>query len=154
MKTYGYKKGYYAVSILGPNIMIAALLLYAIFDRLAGNNSWIDQLAILMGPLLLFSGLVVANQPRQITDDGETLTFYGFFQKHEYKWSEINYVRIRKFSMTDKIFIRIGRERVLKGRYWLDMSSLSGSQELLEKLIPLDPQYERYNVPRKRVKKK
>jgi hypothetical protein len=91
------------------------------------------------------------NQPRRITDDGEIVTFYGLFQKHEYRWDEINYLRIRRFIMSDRVYVRIGKERVMGGRYWLDTDSLPGSGNLLEKMIPYDTQYEINNKRKKRI---
>lgn len=152
MKEYRYDTGYYLVSVLGPNIMMACLLVWAIYSRVQGENGLLQQLVITIVPLLLISSLVAMNQPRLITDDGETLTFYGFFQKHEYKWSEVQNLRIRRFIMTDKVLVRIGKDRLLAGRYWLDIDSLRGSGELLDKMIPYDPLYERYN--RKKMNKK
>ena len=114
----------------------------------------VDQLIITVVPLLLFCSLLAMNQPRLITDDGEKITFYGCFQKHEYKWSEINFLRIRKFIMTDRIFVRIGKDRVMGGRYWLDTDSLPGFGELLEKMIPYDPCYEMNNIGKTKRKKK
>ncbi|MBR0600594.1 hypothetical protein [Sinanaerobacter chloroacetimidivorans] len=154
MKDYSYRTGYYLVSILGPNIMMIGVLLWGIYDRLSGNNSLIHQFIITVIPLLLLSSFVAMNQPRRITDDGDNITFYGFFQKHAYKWSEIEFLRIRRFIMTDRVLVRIGKERVLGGRYWLDTDSLQGSRELLEKMIPYDPLYELNNKAKAKRKKK
>jgi hypothetical protein len=145
MKEYRYDTGYYLVSVLGPNILMTCLLIWAVYCQIQGESSLLQKLVITIVPFLLFSSLLAMNQPRLITDDDETLTFYGFFQKHEYKWSEIETIRIRNFIMTDKVLVRIGKDRLLGGRYWLDTDSLRGCRELLDKMIPYDPLYERYN---------
>ncbi len=145
MKEYSYQRGYYLVSILGPNIMMAGVLAWAAYERLQGNAGMINQLILVAVPILLLSSLVAMNQPKRITDDGETIIFHGFFQKHDYHWSEITFLRIRRFIMTDRVYIRIGNDRFWRGRYWLDTDSLSSSGELLEKLIPYDSQYDLNN---------
>lgn len=145
MREYRYDTGYYLVSVLGPNIMMVCVLVWAVYSLVQGENGPLQQLAVTIVPLLLISSLVAMNQPRLITDDGETLTFYGFFQKHEYKWSEIETIRIRSFILTDKVLVRIGKERLLSGRYWLDTDSLREARELMDKMIPYDPHFERYN---------
>ncbi|HWQ80182.1 MAG TPA: hypothetical protein VN381_15250 [Anaerovoracaceae bacterium] len=152
MKEYRYRIGYYLVSVLGPNIMMVCLLVWAVYGRVQGESGLLQQIVLTVVPLLLISSLIAMSQPRLITDDGETLTFYGFFQKHAYKWSEIRNLRIRRFIMSDKVLVRIGKDRLLAGRYWLDTDSLEGCSELLDKMIPYDPQYERYN--RGKMKKK
>ncbi len=153
MKEYNYPTGYYLVSILGPNILMVGVLIWGIYDRLSGDKSLLNQFVITFVPLLLLSSLAAMNQPHRITDDDEKITLYGFFQKHKYTWAEIEFLRIRRFIMTDRVLVRIGKERVLGGRYWLDTDSLQGSSELLEKMIPFDPQYEMNNKGKTKRKK-
>lgn len=151
---YTYRKGYFVLSIVGPIVMLAGILLWAIFDRMAGNHNIISQMAITVVPVLLFSSLIAMNHPIKIVDDGKKLTFYGFYQQHEYNWSEIDYLRIRKFMMSDRIFLRIGKERVMGGRYWIDVDSMQGASELFKKMIPYDSQYELNNISKMKASKK
>lgn len=46
----------------------------------------------------------------------------------------MNYLRVREFMLTDRVLLRIGEPRLLAGRYWLNVDSLSGGRQLLEKL--------------------
>jgi hypothetical protein len=152
MKVYRYDFGYYLVSVLGPDILMICLFIWAVYSSAHGEGGIIQQFLLIVMPILLISSLIAMNQPHLITDDGEILTFYGFFQRHEYKWSEIQFLRIRRFIMSDKVLVRIGKERLLGGRYWIDTGSLQGSGELLDKMIPYDPQYERNNKGKVRKK--
>lgn len=153
MKVYSYKMGYFLISVLGPNILMIAVLIWGINDRLQGNSSLLNQFIIMVIPFLLINALGASNHPYRVTDDGEKLIFHGFLLKHSYFWSDITFLRIRRFLMTDRILIRIGKQGLLRGRYWIDVDSLLGSDELIDKMIPYDRNYEQNNKGKTKRKK-
>lgn len=133
-KTYRYPFHVYLVSNLGPNILLIGLLIWGIVNRIQHPENWIPKLIIVVVPLLLFSAFVSLNQPSKITDDGKTITFYGYGRTHTYTWKKLNFLKIKKFMMSDKVLVRISEKNKSRGRYWLSLGSLENSKELLDKL--------------------
>jgi hypothetical protein len=81
-------------------------------------------------PLLLISSLVGINNPSSITLTPESIVFEGFWRKHEYRWQDVEELTLKDYGYVGKAFIRIGKYRLLGGRYWVS-SNLEGYKELL-----------------------
>lgn len=86
MKEYKYKFSIFLVSSLGPVILMIGLMLWGIIGTIKDPSNNLYRLASWVTPILLVSSLVALNQPDRITDDGETITFYGFGRQHAYGW--------------------------------------------------------------------
>ncbi len=63
-----------------------------------------------------------------VTD--ESIIFTGFGRSHQYKWEEVEEYTLKDYGYVGKSFIKIGKYRLLGGRYWVS-SKLEGYRELL-----------------------
>ena len=134
MREYKYKFLHFFVASLGPLLLMSGLLLWAIYGKIIQPNDEVYTLVILIVPILLLSTLGALNQPNKITDDDITITFYGFGRKHAYKWTDIQYLKVKEFIFTDKVYLRVGRQGLLSGRYWFNVNSLSNGNKFMEKM--------------------
>lgn len=134
MKTYSYKSERYFFSLLAPVVLIFTILCYSIYMWFQSPRDSIYGMIITVLPLLLIMELWAINQPSKITDDGKYITFYAFGRSHRYKWDEIESLKLTTFPFNDRIYIRIGDNKALKGRYWINLNSMKDSRELVEKM--------------------
>lgn len=107
------------------------LFIWAMYGVVIEGPSGIYQLILAVMPLMLLSSLIGLNNPSSITVTPESIVFEGFWKKHEYRWIDVEELTLKDYGYVGKSFIRIGKYRLLGGRYWVS-SNLQGYKELLE----------------------
>ena len=133
MKVYKYDPTRYMMGVIIPTYFAAGVLVYALIQAIIGNNTgWFVLISIFCASYVL-DNLIADTRPKEISDDGEYLCLRGFGKEHVFKWDEIKKLRIRQYTFTKKIYIRIGETTIVKGRYWLDLSIYSSGDEILQK---------------------
>jgi hypothetical protein len=133
-KVYKYRTMKYLLSSIGPVLMMLFFLVLGIIGMRNDPNNGLYQALVIVLPVLLLFEIFALNQPGKITDDGEKISFYAYGRSHHFKWSELTYLKIKRFPLTSKVHLRIGRNNFLKGRYWFFPKELTNGQELMGKL--------------------
>lgn len=133
MKTYKYNSLRYFLAVTAQIILLIFILIWGVVGILGDNPQKIHTLVVIAIPVLLLTTIGAISQPDKVTDDGGTITFFGFGRKHEYYWHELNFLRVREFPFTDRVYIRVGKGKLFSGRYWLDILQFENGGELLEK---------------------
>jgi hypothetical protein len=134
VKVYKYRPLKYFSSSIGPVMIIVFLLLLGIIGKMKDPSNGLYEALVIVLPVLLLFEIFALNQPAKITDDGEQISFYAYGRAHHFKWADLTYLKIKRFPLTSKVHLRIGRNNVLKGRYWFFPKELSNGQELMDKL--------------------
>jgi hypothetical protein len=130
MKHYRYSTLVLWLSIIFPVVLMIGLFIWAVHGVIMNGPLGIYQLILAAMPLLLISSLVGINNPSSITLTPESIVFEGFWRKHEYRWQDVEELTLKDYGYVGKAFIRIGKYRLLGGRYWVS-SNLEGYKELL-----------------------
>jgi hypothetical protein len=67
----------------------------------------------------------------EVTPEGVAFSRYG--RTHAFAWREVQRVRVRRFVVKDRVFVRLSPSPPWRGRYWL-RDSLSGYDALVKDL--------------------
>jgi hypothetical protein len=134
MKEYKYSRSTFVISSLGSLILMIGVMLWGLMGLIGDPHNYLYQLASYITPILLISTLISISNPDRITDDDETITFYGYGRAHSYKWNDLKNLRVKEFMITDRVLLRVGEQRILGGRYWINVDSLENGRQLLVKL--------------------
>ncbi|TRZ38109.1 hypothetical protein CEQ21_22110 [Niallia circulans] len=130
MKQYRYTSSVLFLSIILPVLIMMGLFIWAIVQVLNGGLVGIHPLLLIAMPVLFITSVIGINNPSSITLTTESIIFEGFWSRHEYKWEDVKELTLKDYGYVGKAFIKIGRFRLLGGRYWVS-SKLEGYKELL-----------------------
>ncbi|MBO4919457.1 MAG: hypothetical protein J5365_04805, partial [Erysipelotrichaceae bacterium] len=78
--------------------------------------------------------------PQEIVIDDRAITFRGCGKEHTYLWKEIYSFRVKEFVTARKIFLRINKADMNKGRYWINCMYFNDTDELY--MFLRDKEYE------------
>ncbi|MGE8203740.1 hypothetical protein ACQKP0_04185 [Heyndrickxia sp. NPDC080065] len=130
MKKYYYSRQIFFASIIFPVFLMIGLFMWSIYGIWVKGMSPLYQLILITMPILLLFTLIGINNPSSIILTSDSIIFKGFGRQHQYFWSEVKEIHIKDYGYVGKSFIRIGRYRLLGGRYWIS-NKLHGYKELL-----------------------
>jgi len=134
VRVYKYTTSKYLFASLGPVILMTVILAGAIVNFIQNPDNLFYQYIIILVSVVLFFEVVGLNNPAKITDDGEKIRFHGFGRAHEFRWADLDYLNVRRFPLTSKVLLRIGRNNFMRGRYWFFPKEMSNGDELMQKL--------------------
>lgn len=83
---------------------------------------------------------VSISNPQDVTVTKDSITISGCGQVHTFLWKDIKSFRCKEFYSAKKIFLRINKTSLTKGRYWIACAQFNDSDELFNFL--LDKEYE------------
>mgnify|MGYP006888180136 CR=1 FL=1 len=138
LKIYKYNSLRYFLAVTAQIILLICILIWGILGILGNEPQNIHKLVVIVIPVLLITTIGSISQPDKVTDDDETITFFGFGRKHKYYWHDINFLRVREFPFTDRVYVRVGKGKLFSGRYWLDILQFENGKELLEKFKEIE----------------
>jgi hypothetical protein len=145
---YEYPHKHYFVSVIGPFLLLAVLLLISVARSLQGTATLLDELALIVVPVVLVVNVLGVSQPRKILDSDHSIVFEGLARRHEFAWRDVAVVKLKEFAFTDRIYLRVSRFSPLGGRYWFDANKYENFEELRQKLrrkeVELHPERARY----------
>ncbi len=133
MSTYSYSKTARNMTLIVPVLLMSALFIWAIYELFSGNDQAIYKLIVYTMPFLLLSSFIGLHNPSAVVVTKESITFSGFGRSHVYTWEEAGSIRIRKYNYVGKTLIRLGKPKVLGGRYWIT-NEMNGYEDLLNYL--------------------
>lgn len=138
----------YFLSVIGQRLLLVVLLVLSISRTVSGQASRIDEIVVYLVPALFLINTLGIRQPKRIVVTTTGIAFEGIRGRHEYRWSDLGILKVTEFIMTDRIYLRIGRQRVFSGRYWIDSGKYPGFEDVLaglkKKEIELHPARARY----------
>jgi hypothetical protein len=95
-------------------LLTASALLFTMSPR---GPLWV-ALALAL-PLTFAWGVLTLHFPARVETDETGIAFFGYGRAHRFAWSDVERVRVRRFLVRDRVFVRISPAPALAGRYWL-----------------------------------
>lgn len=131
-KRFYYKHTNEYFSFLLPTILMVGVLVWGIYGLLAVGPLARYKLACVAMPILILSSVIGLHNPTNVQLSDSSIIFQAFGLKHEYKWKDVESLKIRTYAMGNTLIV-IGKPRVFGGRYWIK-SQMDGYDELLQYL--------------------
>ncbi|MBR4461811.1 MAG: hypothetical protein IKS51_04450 [Erysipelotrichaceae bacterium] len=78
--------------------------------------------------------------PQEIVIDDRAITFRACGKEHTYLWKDIYNFRVKEFVTARKIFLRINKADMRRGRYWINCMYFNDTDELY--MFLRDKEYE------------
>jgi len=110
-----------------------AVLVVALVMVIATGARTAFAIALAVGVLVVLAwGFATLHFPRKVEWDDETITFSALGRSHTFVWKDVR-VRVRRFLVRDRIFVRLAPAPPWRGRYWL-LAKMEGYDALVAEL--------------------
>ena len=139
-KTYTYRENLYTrkVKFTGAYAGVLGLAAAAYF-LFRGMNFLLVPVMIVCFYTYWETYVSLAN-PQEIVINDKSITFKGCGQIHSYLWKDIYSFRVKEFVTSRKIFLRINKTDMRRGRYWINCMYFNDTDELY--MFLRDKEYE------------
>ena len=112
----------------GSVLLLALVVLLAFGPR--GPLTVALALAI---PLVIGWAVLTLHFPERVEMDDQGISFFAYGRVHRFAWSDVEQVRVRRFLVHDRVFVRISPASAWAGRYWL-VDTLSNYRDVVKLL--------------------
>lgn len=133
MKCYQYSTAKFVTTVLLPILIMVGLLLWGISLLFSGEQTAFAHLLIYGSIILLFFSIAGIHTPSRIKLDDERIIMHAFFVTHTFYWKDLSFVQLRVYEKAGKLYVRLGTNKMTKGRYWIT-SDIEGFNALFEEL--------------------
>ena len=134
-KTYHYNDSVFNRKVKFIGIYAALIGTFVIAYILLANASilYISVFAVCL--YTFWETFISISNPSDITISKDYITFTAFGRSHTFEWKDVYSFKCKEFYMDKKIFLRINRAGLLKGRYWISCRYFNDSDELFNFFI-------------------
>jgi len=126
--THGYPR-----PLLGPVVhdatLVAAWLVALSFQ---GPGEFRTFLLVAI-PVVVAWGAATLHFPSRVRVDDEGIGFSRYGREHHFLWRDVARVRVRRFLVRDRVFVRLEPAPAWRGKYWI-LDSIDGFDALLATL--------------------
>lgn len=135
---YKLKQSHYILGVVLPTILTVGLIVWMLFLIISLQSTSFRLSLLILSTIMFFDYFVALSHPNQIEIDENHISFSSLNRSHVYSFDEIKRINIRPIALNRRIYVRINAAGLFKGRYWIHLDYIEGSQQLreyLEKLV-------------------
>lgn len=140
MKTYTYEKRYFVIEVLITGIISVAAVVLCPIIALQGFYPPIMGMLAIVGFYQTWNTFVAIANPETVTIDDETISFSAWGRTDSYRLDELTEFRVREFPSAGKMYLRINKHTIFKGRYWLQTKQFTDGAELFRRVCDMEYQ--------------
>lgn len=133
MKTYTYKNVRYLMAVKLPAFLMLVSFLYSMLILSEKPKSALYFIVAVCSLLVFLNFVITLSFPEVIKDDDNEIQFCSFGRKHTYYWNDVKKMKVKEINFAKKIYLRIGDNTLLRGKYWIDIEMFNDGKELYDK---------------------
>ncbi len=130
---HAYSPRQFAFAVVGQDALLAAVVAVALLALASGGGSPFLYALGAGAFAVLAWGFGTLNFPSHVEQTEDGITFRRYGRAHSFAWRDVRAVRVRRFLVRDRVFVRLEPSTALRGRYWL-LDGLSGYSDLVREL--------------------
>ncbi len=139
-KTYVYRETLYRRKVKFTGAYAGVLGLAALFYFLFKGMNFLLVPVMVVCLYTYWETYVSIANPQEIIIDDRAIIFKGCGKTHEFLWKDIYSFRVKEFVTSRKIFLRINKADMTRGRYWINCMYFNDTDELY--MFLRDKEYE------------
>lgn len=138
-KEYLYDKRTFSIRVVYAGILAAMVLIYGIYSVSRGSSlKYLWIFACFLCVYTLVSNFVSISYPKKITISSNEISFSAFNKTHVYSRKDLTGFKIKEQHLAAKMYIRVNKPSLFKGRYWIDLKAYSDNKELGKSLLEIE----------------
>ncbi|MDR2551614.1 MAG: hypothetical protein LBD31_00385 [Treponema sp.] len=139
-KEYIYDPKRYFMQITLIGWFCVAVFLLSLFMIGFSSNRPLFFLAALAAAYTVWNTFLSGSNPNKVILEEDGISFESYGKRIKYPFSGITVFLVKDFRGSGKIFLRINRHNLLRGRFWIHTREFNDSEELFLYLLKLEYQ--------------
>jgi len=135
---YTYAKDRYTLGVTIPAILAFYFTGYNFLKLYSGNGTVLNQLFFVFCLVAFVDYAVAISNPKEVILTKDEIIIKGFAGQHTFKKEGLEKLLVRRFYNAKKVYVRIGKASLLKGRYWIQLDHYSEGELLLSELLKIE----------------
>lgn len=139
-KTYTFEEPYYTIEVTATTIVSALAVPFCIYHVIRGDLLTPGLLMFFIAAAIyqVWNVLVSAAYPHHVIIDDESISFCWRNRQDRYLLDEITEFRARANVRNGRIFLRVNKPTIFRGRYWMGTQDFTDGQELFKYIDELE----------------
>jgi hypothetical protein len=137
-KEYIYNPKSYFVQVVVTSVFCIAILFVSLYMIITNTNRNIFCFVGLIALYTFWNTFVTGSNPSKIILEENGISFVSFGRTVKYLFDEIHIFMAKDFRSSGRIFLRINKYNLFKGRYWVNAKEFNDSYELFLFLLKLE----------------
>ncbi|MFA6941883.1 MAG: hypothetical protein WCQ54_13040 [Clostridiaceae bacterium] len=138
-KEYLFNKRLFSVRVIYAGILAAIVFVLGIFSISRGSSmKYLWMLICFLCVYTIITNFISISYPEKIVIDDNEISFSAFNKAHVYSRKELNCFKIKEQQLAHKMYIRVNKSTLLKGRYWIDLKAYNDYKDLEKSLLEIE----------------
>lgn len=138
-KEYVFNKKTFAIRVIYGGILAAIVLVLGIYNIMRGSSlKYLLMLICFLCVYTIITNFIAIGYPEKIVIDNNEICFSAFNKAHVYSRNELTSFKIKEQQIAAKMFIRVNKPSLFKGKYWIDLKAYNDYKDLAKSLLEIE----------------
>ncbi|AZO94760.1 hypothetical protein [Halocella sp. SP3-1] len=138
-KEYIFEQKKFLIRVVYAGFLAAIVCLLGIFHVSRGSSiKYLWMFVCFLCVYTIFTNFISISYPRKIVIDNNTISFSAFSKSHVYSRKELEGFKIKERHLVKKMYIRVNKPSLFKGRYWIDLKTYNDYEDLENDLLKIE----------------
>ncbi|MDF2880694.1 MAG: hypothetical protein K0R54_1251 [Clostridiaceae bacterium] len=138
-KEYLFDKKTFLIRVIYAGILAAIVFVFGIYSISTGSSmKYLWMFICFLCVYTIITNFLTISYPEKIVIDNNTISFSAFNQSHVYSKKELIGFKIREQQLAKKMYIRVNKPSLFKGRYWIDLKAYNDYKDLEKCLLEME----------------
>lgn len=138
-KEYIFNKKLFVIRVIYGGILAAIVFVLGIYNIIKGSSlKYLLMLICFICVYTIITNFIAIGYPEKIGIDNNEICFSAFNKAHVYSRSELTSFKIKEQHLAAKMYIRVNKPSLFKGRYWIDLKAYNDHKDLEKSLLEIE----------------
>lgn len=138
-KEYVFNKKMFLIRVVYAGILAAMVFVFGIYSISRGSSmKYLWMLICFICVYTVITNFIAISYPEKIIIDNDEITFSAFNKTHVYSRNDLQGFKIKEQHLAAKMYIRVNKPSLFKGRYWIDLKAYNDFKDLEKSLLEIE----------------
>lgn len=138
-KEYLFDKKTFLIRIIYAGILAGIVFVFGIYSISRGSSmKYLWMLICLLCVYTIITNFISISYPEKVVIDNNEISFSAFNKTHVYSKRELECFKIKEQQLAGKMYIRVNKPSLIKGRYWIDLRAYNDYKDLGQNLLKIE----------------
>jgi len=138
-KEYLFDKKTFSIRVIYAGILAAVVLVFGIYSILRGSSfKYLWMFTCFLCVYTIITNFMAISYPEKVTISSSEICFSAFNKAHVYSRKDLFGFKIKEQQLAAKMYIRVNKPSLFKGRYWIDLKAYNDYKELGKSLLEIE----------------
>ncbi|WP_010233145.1 hypothetical protein [Clostridium arbusti] len=138
-KEYLFNKKIFLIRVLYAGVLAAIVFVFGIYNISRGSSmKYLWMLICFLCAYTIITNFMAVSYPEKIVIDNNIISFSAFHKSHVYYRKDLKGFKIKEQQLAAKMYIRVNKASLFKGRYWIDLKAYNDYKNLGKSLLEVE----------------